>query len=440
ILRNVFFDVTAVTINESAGTATLTVKRSGDLSADIFVNYTTQNGTALAGADYTATSGALHFVPTDDSEDIVVPITVDSTPEGFESFTVKPPGPTSPFQIPVGTATVTIRDIDVLTKTFQDGVDGYNSTADTYLNSTQEFVNDAFGFAANVLVDDQVGSLTGSDSRPSEGLIRFSDLFGAAANQVPVGAHVYGAFMTVNVLNASASNAQVRLFRMLQDWDEATSTWTNPQGDAGSGILNGVTPDDVEATAEPDSVVTNPSALGLVDIPLNVDTIQAWANGTAQDFGWAILSDSGNAWNFASSDDFISITPFLPKLTILYTDPSGPGTFRFANTDYKTKETGTASIAVERVGGSVGAADLTYTITPGPVPLADISGPSTGIVHFNAGQTTAAISIPIFNDSIPETNETLNLTLSGTGVTIDRPNPPLTIRDNDFSTTTPPVL
>jgi hypothetical protein len=440
ILRNVFFSTTAVSVNESAGTATVTVKRSGDLSQAIDVNFTTQNGTALAGSDYTATSGMLHFAALDDSEDITIPITVDNTPEGFETFSVKLTSATSPFQITVPTATITINDVDVLTKTFQDDANGYEGTADTYLNSTQEFVNDAFGFAPNVLTDDQVGSLTGSDARPSEGLIRFSDIFGAGMSQVPVGAHIYGAFMTVNVLNASAANAQVRLFRMLQDWDEATATWTNPQGDAGSTIVNGITPDDVEATAEPDAVVTNPSGLGLVDIPLSVDTIQAWANGTLPNFGWSILSDSGNAWNFGSSDDFLSVNPVLPKLTILYTDPSGTGTFRFSNSNYNTKEIGTAVVSVERVGGTSGPADLTYTITPGTGSLADITGAATGPVHFNAGQTTATISIPIFNDSLAETNETLNLSLSGTGVTIDRPNATLTIRDNDFNTLAPPVL
>ena len=142
----------------------------------------------------------------------------------------------------------------------------------------------------------------------------------------------------------------------------------------GSTIVNGITPDDVEATAEPDAVVTNPSGLGLVDIPLSVDTIQAWANGTLPNFGWSILSDSGNAWNFGSSDDFLSVNPVLPKLTILYTDPTGPGTFRFSNSNYNTKESGTAVVSVERVGGTSGPADLTYTITPGTGSLADITG------------------------------------------------------------------
>ena len=187
ILRNVFFSTTAVSVNESAGTATVTVKRSGDLSQAIDVNYTTQNGTALAGSDYTATSGMLHFAALDDSEDITIPITVDNTPEGFETFSVKLTSATSPFQITVPTATITINDVDVLTKTFQDDVNGYEGTADTYLNSTQEFVNDAFGFAPNVLTDDQVGSLTGSDARPSEGMIRFSDIFGAGFESGPGG-------------------------------------------------------------------------------------------------------------------------------------------------------------------------------------------------------------------------------------------------------------
>ena len=47
---------------------------------------------------------------------------------------------------------------------------------------------------------------------------------------------------------------------MLKDWDEGTTTWTDPQGSAGSGIVNGVTPDGVEADADVDAVLASPAA------------------------------------------------------------------------------------------------------------------------------------------------------------------------------------
>ena len=55
------------------------------------------------------------------------------------------------------------------------------------------------------------------------------------------------------MLRNAASGADIRLFRMLQDWEEVNATWEDPQGNAGGSISNGVTPDGVEATAKADA-------------------------------------------------------------------------------------------------------------------------------------------------------------------------------------------
>ncbi|HEU5321239.1 MAG TPA: Calx-beta domain-containing protein, partial [Methylomirabilota bacterium] len=46
---------------EDAGTATITVTRTNGLASEATVDYTTSDGTAVAGTDYTATSGTLTF-------------------------------------------------------------------------------------------------------------------------------------------------------------------------------------------------------------------------------------------------------------------------------------------------------------------------------------------------------------------------------------------
>jgi hypothetical protein len=92
---------------------------------------------------------------------------------------------------------------------------------------------------------------------------------------------------------------------MLQDWEEVNATWLNPQGNRGASILTGVTPDDIEAAAIPDARVPDPGRAGLVEIPLNVDTVQGWANGSLENFGWSIVSDAGSLWAFNSSEAFL---------------------------------------------------------------------------------------------------------------------------------------
>lgn len=438
ILRNVFLTVAATSVDESAGTVTLTVNRSGDASQAITVGYHTIDGTAKAGLDYANSAGQLNFAIGDSSEDIVIPILTDSVAEGFESFTVQITSPTAPFLVTVSTARVTINDGDVLVKTFQQGdANGYAGTRDTVLNSIQP--TDAFGIASTVVVDEQAGTLTGTDARPTQGLLKFADIFGAAASQIPVGSQIFSGFLTLNVLNPTGADAAVRFFRMLQDWDETTATWSDPQGSLGAALVNGVTPDDVEASVEADFVPL-PGASGLVEIPIDRDTLQAWANGSLPNFGWSIVSNSGNDWSFASSD---GLSEIAPKLTILYTDPTATaGTFGFSDADYKVNEGGAATITVHRVGGSTGAAAVDWALSVGTAQLADVTGPTSGTVNFAAGELFKSFTVATFNDNVLEANETVNLTLSGAGLSLDpeKTVASLLIRDNDFSATSPAVL
>ncbi|BFU89453.1 MAG: hypothetical protein NTAFB01_06400 [Nitrospira sp.] len=70
---SVQFDAPTYSANLSAGSATITVVRTGDTSTAGSVHYATSDGTALAGLDYTATSGDLAFNPNETSKTLNVP-------------------------------------------------------------------------------------------------------------------------------------------------------------------------------------------------------------------------------------------------------------------------------------------------------------------------------------------------------------------------------
>ena len=55
------FTATSYTTNETAGAATLTVQRTGDITTEVGVDYVTADGTATNGLKYTAASGMLAF-------------------------------------------------------------------------------------------------------------------------------------------------------------------------------------------------------------------------------------------------------------------------------------------------------------------------------------------------------------------------------------------
>ncbi|MFO1351564.1 MAG: Calx-beta domain-containing protein [Gammaproteobacteria bacterium] len=81
--------ITDVTVAESAGTATFTVTLGAAAAAGFTIDFATANGTATAGADYTAASGTLTFTGTaGESHTIAVPILQDTLVEPAETFFV----------------------------------------------------------------------------------------------------------------------------------------------------------------------------------------------------------------------------------------------------------------------------------------------------------------------------------------------------------------
>jgi hypothetical protein len=68
--------------------AVFTVTLAPATDRTVTVGYTTANGTATAGSDYTATTGTLTFAPGVTAQTIAVPVTGDTQFEGDETFTV----------------------------------------------------------------------------------------------------------------------------------------------------------------------------------------------------------------------------------------------------------------------------------------------------------------------------------------------------------------
>jgi len=75
-------------VSEILGFITITVQRTGGLSNGATVDYETLNGTAVAGFDYTATSGTLVFAGGQTTQTFNVPILPDDLSELDENFNI----------------------------------------------------------------------------------------------------------------------------------------------------------------------------------------------------------------------------------------------------------------------------------------------------------------------------------------------------------------
>jgi hypothetical protein len=60
---SVQFSLSAYTVDETGGVATITATRSGGSAGPVTVDYQTADGSATAGSDYTTASGTLTFAP-----------------------------------------------------------------------------------------------------------------------------------------------------------------------------------------------------------------------------------------------------------------------------------------------------------------------------------------------------------------------------------------
>jgi hypothetical protein len=113
-----------------------------------------------------------------------------------------------------------------------------------------------------------------------------------------------------------------------------------------------------------------------------------------------------------------------------------PGTLSFSNPEFSVNEDGTpiAAITVFRTGGSDGIVNATITPSNGTATSPTDYDATPIVVNFAPGETSKTVTIPIANDSLYESNETINLTLGSPtgGATIGVQNSAvLTIIDDD---------
>ncbi|MBR6478493.1 MAG: hypothetical protein IKS85_08600, partial [Lachnospiraceae bacterium] len=88
IASEIGFEVTDVTVDQDEQEAVLTVKRTGGLNYMVTVDYATEDGTAIAGQQYTETTGTLSFLGSIDTLDITVPLIAEEARSEELEFSV----------------------------------------------------------------------------------------------------------------------------------------------------------------------------------------------------------------------------------------------------------------------------------------------------------------------------------------------------------------
>lgn len=125
-VENFSLHASSLVVNKN-GTATITVDRTGDdLSDTATIAYATADGSAIAGTDYTTTSGVLNFAANDAQASFTIPIADTAiSPDKYFTLTISTPTVSGAGHLssiaPPTTEIVTIHDIRTTNITSQAG-------------------------------------------------------------------------------------------------------------------------------------------------------------------------------------------------------------------------------------------------------------------------------------------------------------------------------
>jgi hypothetical protein len=288
-------------------------------------------------------------------------------------------------------------DVKTVTATFQQGVNGYTGITDTFISSANP---DA---AQSVALD---AVLVADGSPLSQGLIRFDNLFGSDAGQVPLGATILSAKLSVvtGVHDGEQSYTEVSLHQLLVPFDQ-DSTWNSL--DAGVNL-------GAEATAAPEfSLFPNiRGEYAIFDVSDSITSFAAAAAlGQNSNYGWLINPLGTDDWRYLSSERGFY---YRPILSITYALPQPPLTL-FGDYDQNgTVDAADYAVWRDNLGQFV---ELPNDSTPGTVSQADYE-----VWRANFGQMAAGASGAGVTTAVPEPEAFVLLIVAATGLVVRRPN------------------
>ncbi|PAY18553.1 hypothetical protein CKO51_15790 [Rhodopirellula sp. SM50] len=223
---------------------------------------------------------------------------------------------------------------------FREGVNGYSSTVDTEIDSAT--ADDDLSAAETLFID----------SPTSRALVRFDDIIGDLAGQIPAGSKIVTARLRTASTTSNAQGDGARFFPMLTAWNET---------DTFNSLIDGVSVDGVEAASDYTASAGNPSRNpnvqgGFHDWDVTSD-VQAWVNGNLTNYGWLLEPwESGtDGWGFQSSEAANELE--RPRLEVVFTTAIDPE-INITGDNGQAVAAGTTNVS-PLAGTDFGSADVT---------------------------------------------------------------------------------
>ncbi len=437
---------------QSAGSVTLTVTRAGTVSAAVSVDYTTVDGTAFAGTDYTATTGSVQWAENDSTpKTIVVPISNATPYTGDKTFQVVLSNPSVDAQIgSPDSATVTISgDATATVGSLQLSASSY-AVAQS-IGTMTVTVNRTGGSSGAVSVAYATSNGTavaGTDYTAASGALQWAD--GDATSKT----------FTVAISNATPFSGS-KSFSVALSNPLSGATLGSPS--SANVTIDGDSSPPVGSLTFSTSSYTVAQNAGTVTVTVDrtdgsngaVTVAYATSNGTAvsgKDFtaangtlNWASGDATAKTFTIAISN----ATPFSGNktLTVALSGPSGGatianpgsasvtisgdavapvGSLRLSAASYTVSQgAGTVTVTVERTGGSNGAVSVAYATANGTAVAGTDYTATKGTLKWADGDASAnTFAVTVSNATPFEGNKSFSVALSvpSGGATLSTPS------------------
>lgn len=441
------FGLASYAAGENAGTATISVLRTGSVENAVSVNFTTSDGTGTAGTHYTAASGTLTWPIGDNSTKFfVVPVKDDHTVDGDHTVNLELFWPTTAVTLGVpNTAVLTVTNTDTpsppppppVPGALQFSASGYSiGEKGASVTITVDRANGADGAVSVSYATSDGSGKAGTHYTASSGTLSWAS--GDADPKtfsVPVlDDHSIDGNHTVNLALSSPTGGASLTAPSTAVIDIAEADTPGPvlmfalgsfsaPENAGSATIVVARTGSSTGAVSVHYASSDGSGLAGTHYTAASGTLD-WANGDAapKTFSVPVLDDGavdGNhTVNLALSMPTGGATlgtPHLVLLTVTNTDaPAPPGTLEFGLASFSASEhDGSATITVTRQGGSAGAVSVAYASSDG----SGISGTNysavSGTLNWADGDnSTQTFEVPIVDDGLADGAHTVSLALS----------------------------
>jgi hypothetical protein len=441
---------TSYTVSQASGALTVSATRTGGVTGDVAVSYTTSNGTAAAGPDYTAMAGKLQWANGEASTKTVsIPISNATPFTGSKTFAIALSDVTGGAALSTpSTGTVSI------TGDASPRAGSLQLTEATYvvgqgagsLSVTVDRMNGANGAIAVSYATANGTAIGSTDYTSSSGTLKWVD--GDSSPKT----------FAVPISNAAPFTGSKTFSIVLSD-PAAGAVISNP-GAATATISGDQPPGSLALAAAAASVAQSGGSLtatvnrtGGTNGPVTVS--YATSNGTA--VGGADYTATSGTLSWASGDGtsktlsvpVSDVTPFSgnKSFTITLTDATGgasvgthssmiativgaataaPGSPQLSQSSYTVLQSaGSGSMTVNRTGGTSGAFSVAYATADGSA-LAGIDYTATrGTLQWQSGDATSkSFTVPVSNASpfVGSKAFTVALSAPSSGVTLGSPS------------------